>query len=299
VNVDVLGFDDEQQYLDYFFNTLLKTNRTYDFYVDWKKVRRNLRKLVREISLLNALTKIRPEERRRELTEIFTHYPETIPVIPFIIAVREKSMLVLELGERIVYRSMTFTGQRSLIDAEWSTHVDDLVYFCEQVGVLTLFDEINDLYAYLLGVEVGLDTNARKNRSGTFFQDLVQILLKRKLSNLDVKLETEDSSITTTSRRKRADFVIYVDDRPRIAIECNFYYGTGSKPIETASSYIDLQNRIREREDFSFIWITDGPGWKQMKQTIVRSFHELDFPMNYTIASSTLSTVVRYLTRQS
>ena len=46
-----------------------------------------------------------------------------------------------------------------------------------------LFGEINDLYAYLLGVEVGLDSNARKNRSGEIVQNLVELLLKRKLGN--------------------------------------------------------------------------------------------------------------------
>ena len=32
----------KNEYLDYFFNTLLPTNRTYDYFVNWKKVKTNV-----------------------------------------------------------------------------------------------------------------------------------------------------------------------------------------------------------------------------------------------------------------
>jgi len=77
-------------------------------------------------------------------------------------------------------------------------------------------------------------------------------------------------------------------------VECNFYNTTGSKPIETANAYIDLQRKIREKE-LSFIWITDGPAWERMKQTVIQSFKEIDFPMNYTIASEKIATIASSL----
>ena len=82
---------------------------------------------------------------------------------------------------------------------------------------------------------------------------------------------------------------------PKMVIECNFYNTTGSKPIETANAYMDLQRKIRERQGISFIWITDGPAWEQMKQTIIQSFREIDFPMNYTIASERIDIIVPFL----
>ena len=79
---------------------------------------------------------------------------------------------------------------------------------------------------------------------------------------------------------------------PKIVIECNFYNTTGSKPIETANAYIDLQRKIRKRQGISFIWITDGAAWKQMRKTVIQSFREIDFPMNYTIASEKIDVIV-------
>ena len=57
-----------------------------------------------EISLLNALTKVNEEERESKLIEIISKYPEVIKVIPLIIAIREKNILVLELGEKLFYK---------------------------------------------------------------------------------------------------------------------------------------------------------------------------------------------------
>lgn len=286
VKYEALGFKSENEYLDYFFKTLLKTNQTYEYFVDWKKVKKKIEKYVKEISLLNSLTKIEPEKRKKELEEIFIKYPETIPIIPSIIAVREKNITLLEIWEKTLYKTLNFS-ERKLEENE----VKDLVDFCEKTGIIQLFGEINDLYAYLLGVEVGLDSNARKNRSGKIFQKFVELLLKRKLENVNIEIKSEDSSIRTI-RRKKADFVIYKENVPKIIIECNFYNVSGSKPIETANAYIDLQHKIYEKKGTFFIWITDGPAWNKMKETIIQSFKEIDFPMNYTIANEKINELI-------
>jgi type II restriction enzyme len=291
VDFKVLGFGSDVEYCDHFLGTLLKTNWTYSYFVEWKKAKENVRRCVQEISLLNSLSKIPPETRRQELKSIFVKYPETIRVIPSIIALREHSIPILEVGETAFHKVFDFS-RRTLTDEE----AEDLVHFCDKVGILSLFGEISDLYAYLLGVEVGLDSNARKNRSGKIFQQLVFLLLRKKLKDIDVVIKPEDQSVQTT-RNKRADFVIHRDSRPKIAIECSFYNTAGSKPIETANAYIDLQREIRAKGGFSFIWITDGPAWEKMSQTIRQSFKEIDFPMNYTIAGEKLDKVVSTLLR--
>ena len=95
-------------------------------------------------------------------------------------------------------------------------------------------------------------------------------------------------------RSKKADFVIYKRDTPKVVIECNFYSGTGSKPIETANAYIDFQRKVCEK-GLQFIWITDGRGWKEMKNTIIQSSKEIDFLMNYTIANEKLAKIIPLL----
>ena len=44
-----------------------------------------------------------------------------------------------------------------------SIDTEGIVKFAKHTGLLDLFLKINDLESYLVGVEVGLDINARKN----------------------------------------------------------------------------------------------------------------------------------------
>jgi type II restriction enzyme len=39
VKYDILGFKNESKYLNYFFKTILKTNQTYEYFIDWIKVK--------------------------------------------------------------------------------------------------------------------------------------------------------------------------------------------------------------------------------------------------------------------
>ncbi|MGP3705060.1 MAG: DpnII family type II restriction endonuclease [Candidatus Bathyarchaeota archaeon] len=65
------------------------------------------------------------------------------------IVIREESIPILEVGEKAIYKVFDFS-RRGVNEDEAS----DLVRFCKNVGLMELFSEINDLYAYLLGVEV-------------------------------------------------------------------------------------------------------------------------------------------------
>lgn len=289
VRLDILGFNSKEEYVDYFLDTLLQTNRTYGYYVDWEKIKRNMSKCVTEISILNSLSKVEVNERKAKLKEIIKKYPEVIPIIPLIIAIRDKNIIILDVRDSLFFKEITFS--QSIKDEE----IDDIIDFCDKSGIINLFGEINDLYAYILGMEVGLDSNARKNRSGKIFENILELLLKRKIreSNKNLVLKSQDTNLVL-KRRKIPDFVIYQNNKPKIVIECNFYNSNGSKPIETANAYIDFQKKIDE-ENLTFLWITDGPAWKHMKDTINTSFNEIDFPMNYHILESRMDELLTRL----
>ncbi|MCS7365518.1 MAG: type II restriction endonuclease [archaeon GB-1867-035] len=292
VNLEVLGFDSLEFYEEYFFKTLLPTNRTYEYYVDWEKIRKRLEQYKYELSILNYLTQVPYHDRKAELKVILKKYPETTKVIPYLIALREEDIEVLELiNYEINYKKLSFRG-----DIDSDELIEDIVDFCDKVGLLKAFDQIKDLFTYLFGVEVGIDSNARKNRSGKIFEDMVHHVLATKLKKLSIdkiRLEREDSSIRTV-RSKRADFVIYHKNKPVAVIEVNFYTVGGSKPIETANAYIDLNQRLK-KQNISLIWVTDGKAWLKMKSTIHRAFNEIDFPLNYTLLREKISRIILYL----
>lgn len=88
MNYEKLGFKNLEEFIDYFLNTLLPSNKTYEYFVDWNKVKNNVKKYLTEIYLLNSLIKVKPLQRAEYLKELLEKYPKIIEIIPIIIAER-------------------------------------------------------------------------------------------------------------------------------------------------------------------------------------------------------------------
>ena len=63
-------------------------------------------------------------------------------------------------------------------------------------------------------------------------------------------------------------------------IETNFYGGGGSKLNETARSYKMLSQESDTIDGFTFVWITDGIGWKSARGNLRETFEVLDYMFN-------------------
>lgn len=269
VNYKKLGFNTLEEYNKEFNDTLLKTNQTYDFFVDWEKVFNKIEDSLIEIQILNSLNKINPREIVPAFEKIITDYPEVVPILPLILAIRDKDITVLDLDNG-TYKNFNFTSEKY--------NKKEIVYFSKKTGLIDLFSKIDDLYTYLVGVEVGLDSNARKNRSGHIFENIVGQCIKNNIKNLK-EYHLEKEVTMPFIRNKRWDYVIYKNNNPKIFVECNFYNTTGSKPIETANAYVDLQQQIGD--GYTFIWVTDGKGWEKMSTNLQKVYHGIDYILNY------------------
>ena len=174
VNYSRLGYSSLSDYSDDFLNTLLDSNHTYEFYVNWEKVYDNLENHLVEISILNSLNKVSQEDLVNKFGEIINNYPEVVPLLPSILAIRDKKVPIFNIHNK----------SSKLIDfSKNNFDFNEIVEFSIETGLLDLFNNIDDLYSYLVGTEVGLDTNARKNRSGHIFEDAVGALLDDKIKD--------------------------------------------------------------------------------------------------------------------
>ena len=271
VNYSKMKYSSLDEFSNDFLNTLLETNHTYEFYVNWDKVYNNLENKVVEISILNSLNKVHPNEVESKFREIISKYREVVPLLPLILAIRNKKVPILNVEDK---SSKIINFSKNGFD------VEEIVDFSIKTGLLDLFNNIDDLYSYLVGTEVGLDTNARKNRSGHIFEDAVETLLQEKIENRNAFQVMKEEFVRDIDRNKRFDFVIYKNNTPKIVFECNFYNSTGSKPIEVAHAYADLQNEINET-NLIFIWVTDGLGWKKMMSSLMNAGANIDYIVNY------------------
>jgi len=277
-----LGFRDFKEYEDHFFNTLLPTNKTYEYFVDWDRVKSTINKYLDEISLLNSLTKVSPNEREKRLCSLLIKYPQIVEVIPLLIAERVKDGKI-DIFDPDLEQFLTFEFERSKINDKT---VPKIIEFCRKTGIMDLFQEVKDIHDYLLGVEVGIDTNTRKNRSGDIFENMCQKKI-RELVGKEYKIVNNDPHFSLypiitegKSRGKTHDVVIYRDNKPVLIVECNFYNVTGSKPISIAESYIEM-HKVAKEKGVEFLWVTDGPAWNKMKKSLKRSMEEMDWILNY------------------
>ena len=215
--------------------------------------------------------KLHQDDLVNKFGEIINNYPEVVPLLPSILAIRDKKVPIFNIHNK----------SSKLIDfSKNNFDFNEIVEFSIETGLLDLFNNIDDLYSYLVGTEVGLDTNARKNRSGHIFEDAVEALLEDKIKDCsEFKIVKEDVNVTI-HRNKRFDFVIYKNNVPKIVFECNFYNSTGSKPIEVAHAYVGLQRDI-DAANLLFIWVTDGQGWNKMFPTLMGVAEDIDFIVNY------------------
>lgn len=282
VKYEELGYKSIEEYDYDFLNNLLTTNHTYEFFTNQEKVLNAVKKLNSQIDKLNPLTKVAPENLEKEFLKTIGTYPETKQVLPLILAIREKKFPIMNIDK----------GEVEEIDfSKNSKDIEKITTFSKNSGIFDFFLEINDLKSYLLGVEVGLDTNARKNRSGHSFERIVSNFLDKSLKNHPT-LTYEAEYTIKLERNKRFDFVIFENEMPKIVFECNFYSATGSKPIEVAHAYVELQKQVK-KANMKFVWITDGLGWKTMFNTLKSVSPEIDFILNYEMLEKTFDDLLK------
>lgn len=264
------------------FDEWLKTFKTsicdYAFYVNFKKVYGNVNKIKVELNILNSL--IGSKDIERDFEKLVADYPKVLKCIPVLLAVRSKEIFVKD------------DDGEYLFDFYEQNHTTrEYITFMQKTGLFDLIANhvINNLVDYVTGVEVGLDSNGRKNRGGHLMEKLVENHLikaglvkgetyfkEMKLSAIEKKWNIDLSSISNKGKTvKRFDFVVK-KGKTVYAIETNFYSSNGSKLNETARSYKTIALESKEIDGFAFVWVTDGCGWHSARHNLEETFDVLD-----------------------
>jgi hypothetical protein len=123
-----------------------------------------------------------------------------------------------------------------------------------------------------IGVRIGLDTHRRKSTGGSAFSVLVgeildEAVLRMSLDGIEMEKRAEQRVAYGENLHKKVDFALYHAGDVLAVIEINFYTGGGSKPSEISRAYSELARKFGARGT-PFIWITDGRGWRDMRNVV-------------------------------
>ena len=246
-----------------FMSQLKDTNQTLGFFCDFDKISQNVRNIEISLNMLNYL--IGKSDLEAAVNDIWQRDSSAFNVMDILIAVRDdgKKKVIDSLGECVLLKQLFTSPER-------------VVEFLNETGLAELFrsNRIKDLVDYVFGIETGLDSNARKNRSGHIMEDTVQAIFED--ADIQFGREVYSSEYPLLAEvlgedEKRFDFVIETPAKVYL-IEVNFYSGGGSKLNEVARAYSDIAPKINSVEGYEFVWITDGIGWKSAKNKLQEAY---------------------------
>ena len=255
----------------------------YKYYIDFKTIYKNAEIYKVELNMLNSL--IGSQNIEQDFENLIHKYPEVLKCVPILLAVRQTEIIVLDdEGNKFEYnfKNMNY-------------NVEQYTVFMRETGLFDLLEKhlINNLYDYVLGVECGLNSNARKNRGGHLMEDLVEKFIQRAgfekdktyfkemyLQDIERRWKLDMSFISNKNQAtKRFDFVIKTD-RCIYGIETNFYASGGSKLNETARSYKMIAEEAERVVGFEFVWFTDGMGWISARNNLRETFDNMEHIYN-------------------
>jgi hypothetical protein len=270
------------------FNNLITTFKssikTWDYFVNWKKVFLNSSDLEITLNKLNYL--LGKEELEVEFIKLYSSNPDIVRALPVLLAVRENK---LEIFDKITKNAefFDFSGKEK--------NPKKYFVFLKKTGLARLFqkDGIKNLVDYVIGVEVGLDSNGRKNRGGTLMEEIVgtfigdfctkngyEYMAQARSKNIkskwgvDVKVDKSERSF---------DFAVYNPKNKKIKLfETNFYNGGGSKLKAVCGEFKSLYTELKE-QNIDFVWVTDGLGWNTTKRPLEETYNHNEYVFNLTM----------------
>ncbi|MDP2789039.1 MAG: type II restriction endonuclease [bacterium] len=267
------------------FNNLITTFKnsikTWDYFVNWKKVFGNSSNLEITLNKLNYL--LGKENLKEEFKKLYSSNPDIIKALPVLLAVRENK---LEVFDKITKNSEFFDFSGTEKDSE------KYYEFLEKSGLARLFqkDGVKNLVDYVMGIEVGLDSNGRKNRGGSLMEEIVESFISELCNKNGFEYLSQARATAIKSKwgvdvkvdksERSFDFAVFNPKNKKVKLfEVNFYNGGGSKLKAVCGEFKSLHTELKE-QNIDFIWITDGLGWFTTKRPLEETYNHNEYVFN-------------------
>ena len=286
-----------------FVNNLLETNRGFDFYVNWNNAKA-FEDFEIELNAMDVL--IKAENIKEKFFNLAKKLPTFIATFPLLFALSKNERtevwngrnLLAVVGDEIGNdENLRFSFEVEKLKQGLSEkEIENYYYFFERIGLKKLCENFveKSFVDYVIGVLVGLDSNGRKNRGGTAFEDACEPVIKKICDKYDVmlisqkqfkKLKDYNFTISEDIANRKADFIL-VKGNKALNIEVDYFFRGGSKPEEIIDSYINRQHDL-DKLNMGFALLTDGLCWdNKSKSQLQKGFRNMNYLMNFYLAKN-------------
>ena len=278
---ELLGCNNGDEVFQYFISNLKPSNTLWSYFVNWDKVFQNIKDIEIGLNTLNYL--IGKDDFDEKFINLIRQNPQLIKILPALAVSREKEFQILVDFEN---KKLNYENYDFNIKNPTDEDLNKYLKFIINTGFkdVIISKKIKNLVDYMIGVEAGLDSNARKNRGGHSMEDIVEAFIKDickkkgcsylKEANAEKIKEVYKIDVPVDKSSRRYDYVVNVNGELTL-FEVNFYGGGGSKLKSTAGEYRNLSDVLNGK--FKFIWITDGLGWKTTARPLRETFNHNDY----------------------
>lgn len=274
-----------QEKLDYFMETRSVLSFLANYWVNYDNVRKNISLYdTPELYTLDYLIGKTDEE----IDDFFIKRKTHLLLIPKLLGIRPGKLENGILNVQDV--NGTYQLNFKSIDEE---NIALYLQFIHDSGLDWIFKNglRKSVHDYAIGVEAGLDSNGRKNRSGKMGENYLEEVLKNIAQKKDwlthgqttakkVK-ELYDLELDETFNNRQFDGSLFNPKRKKLYLfEVNNFNGGGSKSKASATEFKDLQDRF-SRTNHEFIYVTDGKGWDSDKSHLIEAMEYIGKVFNY------------------
>jgi len=261
--------------------TFKSSIKTWDYFVNWKKVFANASNLEITLNKLNYL--LGKENLKDEFKKLYSSNPDIVKALPVLLAVRENKLEVFD----------KFTKNSEFFDFSGTEKSPEKYYeFLEKSGLARLFqkDGVKNLVDYVMGVEVGLDSNGRKNRGGSLMEEIVESFIRELCDKNGLEYLSQARATAIKNKwgvdvrvdksERSFDFAVFNPKNKKVKLfEVNFYNGGGSKLKAVCGEFKSLHTELKE-QNIDFVWVTDGLGWHTTKRPLEETYNHNDYVFN-------------------
>lgn len=271
---------------DLFMETLCPSLKTYDYFVNWDESFSRLTDFQSEMEILNQL--VGEDDFDSKFLKLLEEHPGVVRALPALLVRTDTKIVDLSIAEvtedqKVIQRVFDFRVFADTPELRMAA-----LEFVKATGLSRVFQSCNNLHDYLLGVEAGVGSHARKNRIGKKMEEIVEKHLEEFSGGHAVKYVQQatqkklakelDLTLDLVDQGRRFDFVV-VKDSNILCIEVNYYGTAGTKLKATAAEYKALAERVRN-DGYEFLWLTDGPGWVKTRGALQEAFDSIDYIWN-------------------
>ncbi|WP_348602634.1 DpnII family type II restriction endonuclease [Mesomycoplasma hyopneumoniae] len=238
-----------------FFKSLRNTSYILKDYVSWNKINK-ISLSLKDLEIFEKLKSDNIFDFNIKLRSVFKENVSIFQYLPLFLAKK------VQKNSSFFYIDDAFNEKKF----QWD-NFNSLYEFLNLTGLVNqifINPEIKSISNYLFGIEVGLSSNDKKNKSGKFMEFQVENLLKK----YQITYKKQEK---ITELKKLFDFVFMLNQKVFV-VETNFFNSSGSKFNSEIERFKALAEKAK-KFNFEFIWITDGTGLRLEKEKLRSFFH--------------------------